>query len=212
MRLEPAILGLWIQHYTTVLWCKLLAQVQQCLAQLFGSARTTTIPILRLVWPVLVKSGMSWYGLGWHKPCQVKKFKGNLDLTWPYLDCHGLVWSGLSWSGLAWSGMAWDGHAKSLPRAQNTRSNCVTRTSLAWPDLVWPDLAWSGLAWTGLAWFSLSWPGLGFKLAVIRSEQKTGWQPTKLTTTQILGNLSLAGLCLAGLGWGLTELSNGLVI
>ena len=35
------------------------AEVQQCLAQIFGSARATTIPIFCLVWPGLAYPDMA---------------------------------------------------------------------------------------------------------------------------------------------------------
>ena len=62
----------WTNHFLVTRTCTLdilpndfnhwtkQAKVQQCLAQLFGSARTTTIPILGLVWHVIAWSGLSW--------------------------------------------------------------------------------------------------------------------------------------------------------
>ena len=66
------------------------AEVQQCLAQLFGSVRATTIPILGLVWPVLVWSGLSWPGLAYP----------DMALTLPRAARSGLILSSLAWPSL----------------------------------------------------------------------------------------------------------------
>ena len=108
-------------------------------------------------------------------------------MTQKILSNFGFVLYCMNWSGLVWSGLVWSG--------------------LAWSGLVWSGLVWFGLAWPGLACPGLSQPGLGFKLAVIRSEQK--WDNDQTTNDRPanipnLGQsqppvwLSWAGL---GLGW-----------
>ena len=96
-----------------------------------------------------------------------------------------LFWSGLVWFGLAWPGLFWSG--------------------LVWFGLVWSGLAWH---WPGLACPGPFWLGLGFKLAIIRSEQIMG-QPNNNNNIPILGQSQPSvWFDLAWLGWGWAELSN----
>ena len=60
------------------------AEVQQCLAQLFGSARATTTPIFGLVWIVLAWSDLSWPSLAYPDMALTLprvKIMGQLDLA-----------------------------------------------------------------------------------------------------------------------------------